>query len=107
MSTRCARLTTQIASPSFESINLAIRPTTILWRNEIMPTTTLKISSLPRTFVFNGSPLPDPDPKMSVEEVRELLTPAYPELATAKLTGPEDTGTSLRYSFSREIGTKG
>ena len=34
-------------------------------------------------------------------------TPAYPELATAKLTGPEDTGTSLRYSFSREIGTKG
>ncbi len=70
-------------------------------------TTTLKVSTLPRTFVFNGSPLPDPDPKMSIEEVRELLTPAYPELATAKLTGPEDTGTSLRYSFSREIGTKG
>jgi PRTRC genetic system protein C len=53
---------------------------------------TLKVSTLPRTFVFNGSPLPDPDPKMSVEELRELLTPAYPELATAKLTGPEDTG---------------
>jgi PRTRC genetic system protein C len=57
-----------------------------------MPTTTPKVSGLPRTFVFNGSPHPDPDPTMSVEEVRELLTPAYPKLATAKLTGTEDIG---------------
>jgi PRTRC genetic system protein C len=44
---------------------------------------------------------------MSVEQVRELLTPCYPELATATLEGPEDTGTALRYSFSRAIGSKG
>jgi len=36
-----------------------------------------------------------------------LLVPSYPELATATLTGPEDTGTTLRYTFSRAIGSKG
>ena len=34
-------------------------------------------------------------------------TPSYPEIATASLTGPEDTGTVLRYTFSRAIGSKG
>ena len=34
-------------------------------------------------------------------------TPSYPEIATATLTGPEDTGTKLRYTFSRAIGSKG
>jgi PRTRC genetic system protein C len=57
--------------------------------------------------MFNGSRVPDPDPKMSGEQVRELLTPSYPEIATATLTGPEDTGTTLRYTFSRAIGSKG
>jgi PRTRC genetic system protein C len=72
-----------------------------------MTTTTLKTSALLREFLFNGSRIPDPDPKMGVEEVRDLLTPSYPEPATATLTGPEDTATSLRYTFSRAIGSKG
>jgi PRTRC genetic system protein C len=72
-----------------------------------MATTTLKTSNLPREFVFNGSRIPDPDPQMSIDQVRDLLTPSYPEIATATMTGPEDTGTSLRYSFSRAIGSKG
>jgi PRTRC genetic system protein C len=72
-----------------------------------MTTTTLKTSSLPREFVFNGSRIPDPDPQMSIDQVRDLLTLSYPEIATATMTGPEDTGTSLRYSFSRAIGSKG
>ena len=69
--------------------------------------TTLKVSAMPREFVFQGSHIPDPDPKMDVEQVRDLLTPSYPEMATATLTGPEDTGVSLRYTFSRAIGSKG
>jgi PRTRC genetic system protein C len=44
---------------------------------------------------------------MSVEQVREMLTPSFPEIATASLTGPEDTGTVLSYTFSRAIGSKG
>jgi PRTRC genetic system protein C len=67
----------------------------------------LQASALPREFVYNGSRIPDPDPKMEIEQVRELLTPSYPEIATATMTGPEDTGTSLRYTFSRAIGSKG
>ena len=72
-----------------------------------MATSTLKTSTLPREFVFNGSRIPDPDPQMSIDQVRDLLTPCYPEIATATMTGPEDTGSSLRYSFSRAIGSKG
>jgi PRTRC genetic system protein C len=44
---------------------------------------------------------------MEIEQVRELLTPSYLEIATATMTGPEDTETSLRYTFSRVIGSKG
>jgi len=34
-------------------------------------------------------------------------TPNYPEIATASVSGPEATGTVLRYTFSRAIGSKG
>jgi PRTRC genetic system protein C len=34
-------------------------------------------------------------------------TPSYPEIATASLAGPEDTGGALRYTFNRAIGSKG
>ena len=67
----------------------------------------LKAEVLLREFNYNGVRIPDPAPQMSVEQVRELLTPTYPEIATASLTGPEDTGTMLRYTFNRAIGSKG
>jgi PRTRC genetic system protein C len=35
----------------------------------------LQWSALPREFSYNGSRIPDPDPKMEIEQVRELLTP--------------------------------
>jgi PRTRC genetic system protein C len=67
----------------------------------------LKVETLQREFFYNGSRIPDPAPNLSVEEVRELLTPTWPEIATATLEGPEDTGTTLRYTFNRAIGSKG
>ena len=67
----------------------------------------LQAQVLLREFNYNGVRIPDPAPQMSVEEVRDLLVPSYPELATATLTGLEDTGTTLRYTFSRAIGSKG
>ena len=60
-----------------------------------MATTTLKTSALPREFVFNGSRIPDPDPQMSIDQIRDLLTPPYPELATATVTGPEEDRKSV------------
>ena len=67
----------------------------------------LEAQVLLREFNYNGVRIPDPAPQMSVEQVRDLLTPSYPEIATATLTGPEDTGITLRYTFSRAIGSKG
>jgi PRTRC genetic system protein C len=67
----------------------------------------LKVEILQREFFYNGTRIPDPAPNLTVEQVREILTPSYPELATASLAGPEDTGDTLRYTFSRAIGSKG
>ena len=67
----------------------------------------LKTSSLPREFSYNGIKLPDPNPTMTAEQVRDFYTTMYPEIASAAITGPEDAGNALRYSFGREIGTKG
>ena len=67
----------------------------------------LKAEVLLREFHYNGIRIPDPGPDLTVEQVRDLLTPNYPEIATASVSGPEDTGSVLRYTFIRAIGTKG
>jgi PRTRC genetic system protein C len=51
--------------------------------------------------------LPDPNPRLSVEEVRALYAHQYPDIATAAITGPEASGDKLVYRFTRAIGTKG
>jgi PRTRC genetic system protein C len=68
---------------------------------------TLKASPLVREFYYNGSRIPDPNPSLSVDQVRDFLTPMYPEIATASVTGPEDADTATRYTFARAIGSKG
>jgi PRTRC genetic system protein C len=72
-----------------------------------MTMSALKAETLVREFQYNGIRIPDPSPDLSVEQVRDLLTPSYPEIATASVSGPDATGTVLRYTFSRAIGTKG
>jgi PRTRC genetic system protein C len=62
---------------------------------------------LSRIFNFNGVRLPDPDAKLSPEEVRNLYAHQYPDIATASITGPEAVGDKLRYQFTRAIGSKG
>jgi PRTRC genetic system protein C len=82
----------------------------LIWRNHqeiIQQEMLLWPCKRPREFFYNGSRIPDPDPKMEVDQIRELLTPSYPEIATATMIGPEETGTALRYTFSRAIGSKG
>jgi PRTRC genetic system protein C len=68
---------------------------------------TLKVEALEREFHYNGVRIPDPGPELTVEQVRDLLTPNYPEIATASVSGPEAAGSVLRYTFSRAIGSKG
>jgi len=67
----------------------------------------METKPLSRCFEFNGVKLPDPSPRLSVEEVRALYAHQYPDIATASITGPEAVGDKLVYRFTRAIGTKG
>jgi PRTRC genetic system protein C len=67
----------------------------------------LTITKMTRLFSFNGIRLPDPNPNMSVDEVKALYSAQYPELATAVVNGPEAVGDKMRYTFERAIGSKG
>lgn len=65
------------------------------------------VARMTRVFQFNGIRLPDPNPAMSVDEVKALYAAQYPELATAAVNGPEAAGDKMRYTFERAIGSKG
>jgi PRTRC genetic system protein C len=62
---------------------------------------------LSRIFEFNGVRLPDINPKLSPEEIRNLYAHQFPDITTASITGPEAVGDKLRYQFTRAIGSKG
>lgn len=61
----------------------------------------------PREFTFNGMVLPDPDPSLRPDQVKELWAVSYPDLATAAVTGPETRDGKQVYKFSRAVGAKG
>jgi PRTRC genetic system protein C len=67
----------------------------------------MTIETMGREFRFDGVRLPDPNPKLSIEEVRTAFSATYPEIATAAVTGPEALGNKLVYHFVKAIGTKG
>lgn len=68
---------------------------------------TLETRSLERTFRYNSVDLSDPGAQYSAEEVRDLYTATYPELANAAIEGPEQKEGKLVYTFRRPVGTKG
>ncbi len=59
-----------------------------------------------RVFVHDSKEYPDPDPRLSVDEVRKQMADFIPELANAD-TKEELRGEDTVYTFSRRIGTKG
>jgi PRTRC genetic system protein C len=67
----------------------------------------ITVRELARAFVFNGAKLPDPGPKLSVEEVRSMYVNTYPELATATVEGPTPVDGTMQYTFVRAVGAKG
>jgi len=68
---------------------------------------TMTIETMVREFRYDEVRLPDPNPRLSVDEVRTAFSATYPEIATAALTGPEAVGNKLVYHFAKAIGTKG
>lgn len=67
----------------------------------------MQITQLKRVFKYNGMTLPDPSPDMTPDDVRDLYSATYAELATAGVEGPETKGGKLEYSFRKAVGTKG
>lgn len=67
----------------------------------------LKIEPVTRSFRFNKRVLPDPNPKLSPAQVKDLYATHYPELASAAIEGPELKADKQVYTFVRHVGTKG
>jgi len=59
-----------------------------------------------RVFVYDGREFPDPDPQMSVDEVRQSMTNFFPELANAE-SKQSKRGDDDILEFKRRVGTKG
>jgi PRTRC genetic system protein C len=67
----------------------------------------MTIEKTPRVFRYSGLNLPDPDERLSVDNVRSMYAATYPEITTAAVTGPEAIDGKLVYTFTKAIGTKG
>ena len=67
----------------------------------------MQITTMCRTFSYNGLQLPDPDNHLTPEQVRDFYASAYPEITTASIEGPEASDGALKYRFTRALGTKG
>ncbi|MDO8751040.1 MAG: PRTRC system protein C [Dehalococcoidia bacterium] len=59
-----------------------------------------------RIFVVDGREVPDPDPSLTVEEVRESMSAFFPELSNATTTERKD-GEKTYIEFRKTVGTKG
>lgn len=67
----------------------------------------LTVNDVERQFLYNGVKLPDPGPGMSVEQVRDIYSNQYPDIATATIEGPTEKNGVMEYEFKRKVGTKG
>ena len=67
----------------------------------------ITITSLERSFSYNGVSLPDPGATLTLEQVRDVYCAAFPEIVSASIEGPEKKGDNLVYTFKKGVGTKG
>jgi PRTRC genetic system protein C len=59
-----------------------------------------------RIFIVDQREFPDPDPALTVEQVREMMAAFFPELANATHTERPRNGDTV-FEFQRRVGTKG
>lgn len=64
------------------------------------------IKELVREFSYNGVSLADPGRNLTLEEVRDVYSAAYPEIISASIEGPETKGGKMVYSFRKAVGSK-
>ena len=59
-----------------------------------------------RIFVYDDREFPDPDPELSVEQVKQTLSDFYGEIANASVKETA-RGNDTIIEFQRRVGTKG
>ena len=59
-----------------------------------------------RVFVYDGREFPDPDPSLSVDEVRQNMANFFPELSNAEVKESK-RGEDDIIEFKRRVGVKG
>jgi PRTRC genetic system protein C len=59
-----------------------------------------------REFTYDGRSFPDPDPTLSVEEVKRIMTDFFPDLANAEVRESK-RGEDTVHEFVRRVGIKG
>lgn len=67
----------------------------------------MDIQALEREFRYNGVVLADPNNGFSLTQVRDFYATVYPEITSADIEGPVQTGAKAVYTFRRAVGTKG
>ncbi|HEX2543284.1 MAG TPA: PRTRC system protein C [Ramlibacter sp.] len=60
-----------------------------------------------RAFRYNSITLPDPNPALGPDQVREFYASQYPELNNAVVEGPVTRNATSTYTFLRAAGAKG
>ena len=67
----------------------------------------MRIQQTERLFRYSGGlVLPDPDPSLGMEAVRQVYASSYPEIITAAVSGPELVDGKHVYTFKMAVGTK-
>lgn len=66
----------------------------------------MKVTKLKRVFKFKDRTLEDPNPKMTVGQVKEFYANEFPELINANTTEKTE-GNTMTVEFSTAIGKKG
>ena len=59
-----------------------------------------------RVFVYDKREFPDPDPNMSIDEVRQSMTNFFPELANAETKQSKRDDDDI-IEFVKRVGVKG
>ena len=59
-----------------------------------------------RIIIYDGREFPDPDPSLSIDEIKQMFASFLPELATAEVK-ESDRGDDKVYHLVKRVGVKG
>lgn len=67
----------------------------------------MQVLEIERKFKYNSVTLPDPNPSLSPDQIREFYATQFPELNNAVVEGPITKGRVATWTFTRAAGAKG